>query len=112
LTDSAREFGLLAAGRYYRLVLAAFATLSDQPVQSVSDDTLLPPGVRVHPLSLARRLNLDVEEAGLNQLIVRAALGLNLVDFPKVRVSQRHQSICRTPSVDDAWAIMSIFNRM
>jgi toxin ParE1/3/4 len=56
LTDSARKFGLPAAERYYRLMLAAFAALSDRPIQTASDDALLPPGVRVYPLSLARRL--------------------------------------------------------
>ena len=54
LTDSARKFGILASGRYYRLMLAAFAALSEQTVQPSTRDDLLPPDVRAYPLALAR----------------------------------------------------------
>jgi len=70
LTESARKFGIRAAERYYRLMLAAFAALSDRPNLSASDHVLLPPGVRAYPLSLARQLLPQEQRVGRPRHIV------------------------------------------
>jgi toxin ParE1/3/4 len=56
LTESARQFGIQAAERYYRLMVAALAFLGDFDAQAFSDVIPKVPGVRTYPLSLARRL--------------------------------------------------------
>jgi toxin ParE1/3/4 len=56
LTESARQFGVRAAERYYRLMLAAFAFLGGPDVPISPEDIPMVPGVRAYPLSLARRL--------------------------------------------------------
>jgi plasmid stabilization system protein ParE len=68
LTESARKFGREAAGRYYRLMLAAFAALADRPVKR--NEVSLPPGVMAYPLALARRSMPPEERVGHPRHIV------------------------------------------
>ncbi len=56
LTESAQHFGLAAAERYHRLMLAAFSRLAEFAVSPVVDEIPGMPGVYVYPLALARRL--------------------------------------------------------
>ncbi len=56
LLESARQFGIEAAARYHRLILAAMAALGDSPRLLGSRDIPRVAGLRVYPLRLARRL--------------------------------------------------------
>jgi toxin ParE1/3/4 len=54
LAESARAFGIAASERYYRLMLATFAVLGDDPRRPGSIDLPTVPGVRIYPLRAAR----------------------------------------------------------
>jgi toxin ParE1/3/4 len=56
LLESARQWGIDAAVRYHRLVLAACATVADNPTLPGSREVPSVPGVRTYHLRLARRL--------------------------------------------------------
>jgi toxin ParE1/3/4 len=75
LIDSARKFGIAAAQRYHRLMLAAFAVLGDRPANADLSDSFLPPGVRAYPLALARELVPPDERVGRPRHIVVYRIG-------------------------------------
>ena len=56
LLDSARRWGIDAAGRYHRLILAALAAVEEAPDRPGSREVPRLPGVRTYHLHLARRL--------------------------------------------------------
>lgn len=55
LLESARTWGLDAAGRYGQLVLAAMAALGDEPDRPGSIEVPRLPGIRAYPIRLSRR---------------------------------------------------------
>jgi toxin ParE1/3/4 len=56
LLESARRWGVDAAGRYHRLILAALAAVGDSPGRPGSREIPRLEGVRTYHLRLARRL--------------------------------------------------------
>lgn len=56
LLESAQEWGIEAAARYHRLILAAMAVAGDFPGRPGSRDIRRIAGIRVYPLRLARSL--------------------------------------------------------
>jgi toxin ParE1/3/4 len=56
LLESARKFGIEAANRYHRLILATMAAIAETPLRPGSRAVYRVPGVRVFPLRLARGL--------------------------------------------------------
>jgi len=54
--ESARQWGLEAAGRYHLLILAAIAVVGDRPNTPGSREIPRIPGVRTYDLRLARHL--------------------------------------------------------
>jgi plasmid stabilization system protein ParE len=56
LLESARQWGVVAAARYHRLILAACATVAGNPTLPGSREVPRIPGVRTYHLRLARRL--------------------------------------------------------
>ncbi len=55
LFESARGYGLEAAGRYGQLILTAMAALGDDPRMAGSVEVPRAPGVLAYPLRLLRR---------------------------------------------------------
>jgi toxin ParE1/3/4 len=55
LLETARQWGIEAAGRYHRLILAALAIVGDFPDTPGSRSLPRPPGVRTYHLRRARR---------------------------------------------------------
>ena len=56
LLESARGFGIQAAGRYHSLMIAAIAAIAESPFYPGSRPVRRVAGVRVYPLRLARGL--------------------------------------------------------
>jgi toxin ParE1/3/4 len=56
LLESARQWGIEAAGRYNRLILAAMAAIGDSPGILGSREVVRLAGVRTYHLRFARRL--------------------------------------------------------
>ena len=64
LLESARQWGIDAAARYHQLMLAAFATLGDNPTGPGSHEVPRVAGVRTYHLRLARRLVVREQRVG------------------------------------------------
>ncbi len=70
LLASAREWGIEAAGRYHRLMLAVFAALGASPDLRGSHEIAKVVGVRAYPLRLGRNRAERGQRVGLPRHVV------------------------------------------